>query len=245
MNQNAVSNTCKILNNFNSIYLDFDGTITKTDTVNSFFKKFAAPEWTDIEKDWVCGKIDSKTCMQIQLDLIKNLAEEKLYNFLDSIEIQDGFREFCFHMKKAKKNITILSDGFDFFISYILKKEGLEYIPFHSNHLEFFKKNGYLKFKITFPNENKNCSSSLGTCKCSYVQKEIQTGKNFIYAGDGLSDRCIASKSIMLFAKNSLKKHCIENNIRFIEFENFFQILECLLQERDAINAKIGTKDTI
>ena len=245
MSQNTTTNTGIILNNFDSVYLDFDGTITKTDTVNAFFKKFALPQWTDIESDWVNGKIDSKTCMQMQLDLIKNLTEEKLYNFLDSIEIQDGFREFCALMIQNNKKITILSDGFDFFISHILKKEGLEYIPLYSNHLEIFKKNISLTFKLTFPNKDKNCSLSLGTCKCSYVQKDIQAGKNFIYAGDGLSDRCIASKSIMLFAKNSLKKHCIENNIRFTEFENFFQISECLLQERDAINAKIGTKNTI
>ena len=154
-----------MLNNINSIFLDFDGTITKTDTVNSFFKTFAAPEWINIEKDWVEGKINSKTCMQMQLDLIKNLTEEKFFNFLDSIEIQDGFIEFCKIAKENDKKITIISDGFDFFIDYILKKEKLD-IDFYSNHLQISKENGFLKFKLSFPNLNNSCTQGLGTCKC-------------------------------------------------------------------------------
>ena len=43
---------------YNSIYLDFDGTITKNDTVNSFFKTFADIEWLKVEQDWIDGKID-------------------------------------------------------------------------------------------------------------------------------------------------------------------------------------------
>ncbi len=230
-----------MLNNINSIFLDFDGTITKSDTVNSFFKTFAAPEWINIEKDWVEGKINSKTCMQMQLDLIKNLTEEKFFNFLDLIEIQDGFAEFCRFAKENNKKITVISDGFDFFINYILKKEKLD-IDFYSNHLQISKENGFLKFKLSFPNLNNSCTQGLGTCKCSVVQKSITKNELFIYAGDGLSDRCIASKANLLFAKNSLKKHCLKNNIEFVDFENFFQISRHLFKEGTTENARVEAK---
>ena len=231
-----------MLNNINSIFLDFDGTITKTDTVNSFFKTFAALEWINIEKDWVEGKINSKTCMQMQLDLIKNLTEEKFFNFLDSIEIQDGFIEFCKIAKENDKKITIISDGFDFFIDYILKKEKLD-INFYSNHLQISKENGFLKFKLSFPNLNNSCTQGLGTCKCSVVQKSITKNEFFIYAGDGLSDRCIASKANLLFAKNSLKAHCIENNMNFVEFNDFNDILNHLFLKKGMKNAGFKTEN--
>ncbi len=231
-----------MLNNINSIFLDFDGTITKTDTVNSFFKTFAAPEWINIEKDWVEGKINSKTCMQMQLDLIKNLTEEKFFNFLDSIEIQDGFIEFCKIAKENDKKITIISDGFDFFIDYILKKEKLD-IDFYSNHLQISKENGFLKFKLSFPNLNNSCTQGLGTCKCSVVQKSITKNELFIYAGDGLSDRCIASKANLLFAKNSLKNHCIEKRIEFIPFNDFNDILNHLSLKKGMKNAGFKTEN--
>ncbi len=231
-----------MLNNINSIFLDVDGTITKSDTVNSFFKTFAAPEWINIEKDWVEGKINSKTCMQMQLDLIKNLTEEKFFNFLDLIEIQDGFAEFCRFAKENNKKITVISDGFDFFINYILKKEKLD-IDFYSNHLQISKENGFLKFKLSFPNLNNSCTQGLGTCKCSVVQKSITKNELFIYAGDGLSDRCIASKANLLFAKNSLKNHCIEKRIEFIPFNDFNDILNHLSLKKGMKNAGFKTEN--
>ncbi len=214
---------------YNSIYLDFDGTITKYDTVNSFFKNFADIKWLDVEKDWIEGKIDSKTCMQNQLNLIKNLDRIKLHEYLDSIEIQDGFIEFYTKTKTCGLKLTILSDGFDYFINYVLKKLNISDINFYSNKLNIFEENNYLKFELSFPNEEKRCDLSLGTCKCAKIQKN----EKFIYAGDGLSDRCIASKSKLLFAKNSLKKHCLKNKINFVEFDNFFDILSYLSKEGD------------
>lgn len=210
--------------NFNSVYLDFDGTITKYDTLGMFFSNFASPGWLDIEKDWVAGKINSRTCIQMQLSLVKNLTLEKFNTFLNSIEIQDGFLEFCKKMKKEEKKITILSDGFDIFISHTLKRAGLDYINFYSNKLNVLKSGSVLEFSLEFPNKDKSCELNLGTCKCSKIPANMKD-ENFLYAGDGLSDRCIASKSYLLFAKKSLKKHCEKNSIKFIEFENFFDIL--------------------
>lgn len=231
-----------MFNEINSIFLDFDGTITKQDTVNSFFKIFAASEWLNIEQDWMEGKISSGTCMQLQLNLIQNLTEENFYNFLNSIEIQDGFIEFCTLAKNYNKNITIISDGFDYFIEYILKKENIS-IPFFANKLDFSKENGFLKFKLLFPSANKSCHLNLGSCKCAKVKNLITKDEKFLFAGDGLSDRCIARKAHLLFAKNSLKNHCIENCINFTEFNDFNDILNRLSLKKGMKNAGFKTED--
>lgn len=254
--------------NFNKIFLDFDGTITKKDVVGTFFMNFAGPKWLDIEKDWVEGKISSKTCMLLQLDTIKNLTEEKFYNFLNSVELQDGFVEFCYTARKLNKQIIIISDGFDFFISRILKNHGLLKdntaenlspkensfktnsketeqncdIKIYANKLEVLKENNFLKFNLSFPNEDKNCTASLGSCKCAKAKTHITKDEFFIFAGDGLSDRCIARKANLLFAKNSLKKHCLENNIKFVEFEDFFQISDYLFKEGTTEDARVEAK---
>lgn len=232
-----------MLNEINSIFLDFDGTITKFDTVCTFFKTFAPPAWLDVEKDWINGKISSKTCMQMQLNLIKNLSEETFYSYLNSIEIQDGFKDFCNIMKQHNKKIYIISDGFDFFINYTLKKENIN-IPFFTNKLEISKENSYLKFNLSFNNENKNCDLHLGCCKCNIASSLITKGEKFIFAGDGLSDRCIASKANLLFAKNSLKSHCIKNNMDFVEFNDFNDILNHLFLKKGMKNAGFKTKST-
>lgn len=226
----------------NSIFLDFDGTITKFDTVCTFFKTFAPSKWLDVEKDWIKGKINSKTCMQMQLNLIKNLTEEQFYNYLNSIELQDGFKDFCTIMQKHNKNIYIISDGFDFFIDYTLRKENLN-IPFFTNKLKIEKENNYLKFNLFFDNEDKNCTLHLGCCKCKIAKMHTIENEKFIFAGDGLSDRCIASKANLLFAKNSLKAHCIENNMNFVEFNDFNDILNHLFLKKGMKNAGFRTKN--
>lgn len=230
------------MQNFDLIYLDFDGTITKYDTIGMFLNTFADEKWLDVEADWIDGKINSKTCMQLQLDLIQNLTRENFDNFLNSIELQNGFLEFYKTIQKNNMEIIIISDGFDLFIDYTLKKANLD-IKFYSNHLDIFNENGFLKFKLSYPNENKNCKSSLGNCKCSKIKQDITGYKKFIYAGDGLSDRCIASKSNLLFAKNNLKNHCLKNKINFIEFNDFFDILNHLSKEGIIKNAGFTTKD--
>lgn len=231
-----------MFNEINSIFLDFDGTITKQDTVNSFFKTFAPPEWLNIEQDWIHGKISSRVCMQLQLDLIQNLTEENFYNFLNSIQIQDGFVEFCTLAKKYNKNITVISDGFDYFIEYILKKENIN-VPFFANKLDFSKENGYLKFKLSFPNTEGTCRLNLGNCKCTKVKNHTAEDEKFLFAGDGLSDRCIASKAHLLFAKNSLKNHCIEKGVNFFEFNDFNDILNRLSLKKGMKNAGFKTEN--
>jgi len=236
----------KTLKNFKSIFLDFDGTITKQDTVGSFFMNYAGPGWEEIEKDWVEGKINSKTCMLLQLETIKNLSEEKLYNFLDSIEIQDGFVEFCKAAEERGKKVIIISDGFDLFISRVLENNNLlnkPHIKFFANRLKVSKEKEGLKFNLTFPNEDKNCAHSLGNCKCARVKSHITKDEFCIYAGDGLSDRCIASKVDLLFAKNSLKKYCLKNNMDFVEFEDFFQISDYLFKEGTTEDARVKAKE--
>ena len=45
---------------FDTIYCDFDGTITKEDSVNGFFEMYAPKSWMDSEKLWIDGKISSR-----------------------------------------------------------------------------------------------------------------------------------------------------------------------------------------
>lgn len=202
-----------MLNDFDTIYLDFDGTITKFDTVNTFFNKFCSENWLEIEQDWIEGKISSKECMKLELDLIKTLTWDKFNDFINSIKLQDGFVEFCDYIKKNGKSIKIISDGFDLFISKILQKENLN-IEFYANKLNVKEENGFLRFSLLFPFEDKACLANLGMCKCSKISEDIKKGKKIIFAGDGLSDRCIAKKANLVFAKNRLKDHCLKTGDR-------------------------------
>jgi len=203
---------------FDVIYCDFDGTITKKDSVNEFFKKYTGDKWLESEKLWIEGKISSKENAIIQVGLLKNISQKQLDDYINSIEIDDYFLDFVDYVKSKNIKLTILSDGFDLFIQKVLERNNLD-IPYYANKLIY--KNG--EFSIEFPYYNKNCDKKAGMCKCQKVKEN-----SFCYIGDGTSDLCIAKKADFLFASKNLHKFCKENNIKHVYFTSFCNIIESL-----------------
>lgn len=203
------------MNDFKYIYCDFDGTITKEDSVNKFFEMYA-PNWIDSENLWIQGKISSRENAIIQVGLLKNISQKQLDDYINSIEIDEYFLEFVDYVKSKNIKLTILSDGFDLFIKKTLERYNLN-IPYYANKLIY--KNG--KFNIEFPYYNENCDKKAGMCKCQKVKES-----KFCYIGDGTSDLCIAKKADFLFVTKNLYTYCKEHNIKHSHFKSFRNIID-------------------
>lgn len=212
------------------IYCDFDGTITKEDSVNQFLSLFADKKWLEVEDKWLNGEITSRQCMLEQVNLVPELPENAVKNYIDSIEIDDYFVEFYNFLKNHGCELVILSDGFDLFIKETLKRHNLTEIKYFANKLTV--KNN--KLNIEFENGSPTCKKSSGTCKCSKVEIE-----NFYYIGDGFSDACISKKATTLFAKKNLKTYCDKNKIDYVAFETFKDIMDYLIL-KGGLNAKLN-----
>lgn len=204
-----------------AIYLDFDGTVAKTDTVNAFYEKFADASWVESEKRWIEGKITSRENTLIQVGLLKPMEERVLNEYIDSIELDDYFMDFHAYAKRQGIRLTILSDGFDLFIKRTLAKYGLEDIRFYANHL-IYQNNG---FSIEFPHYTASCKMGAGMCKCSKISEE-----SYYYIGDGVTDFCVAKNAKVLFASKSLDRYCNEHAIPHVTFGDFHDILDTLMK---------------
>ena len=119
----------------------------------------------------------------------------------------------------------MVSDGVDYFIDKILAQYHLNNLNIISNHGEFKDK----FFEWSFPNDSKSCINNAGTCKCEVLKRLHKQYKKICYIGDGVSDYCVADKADILFAKQRLLNHCIEKGIPFIEYVNFNDIKNKLL----------------
>lgn len=203
---------------FDTIYCDFDGTITKQDSVNVFLEKYTGEKWLESEKLWIDGKISSRENAIIQVGLLNNISQKQLDDYINSIKIDDYFLEFVDFVKLNNIKLTILSDGFDLFIKKVLERYNLN-IPFYANKLIY--KND--KFSIKFPYYNESCDKKAGMCKCNKVKE-----KSFCYIGDGTSDLCIAAKADFLFASKKLHEYCVKNNIKHSHFTSFRNIIDVL-----------------
>ena len=200
---------------------DFDGTITKTDTLSKFLEDYADPKWLDIENVWRDGKFGSQECLIKQFALVPNLTPELIDKFLDSMEIDEGFIPFC---QKANENnipVVVLSDGLDYFINKIFEKNGIDFVNVITNHA-YFDDRG--RFRIEFPNDSKHCTNDAGTCKCKVVKNLKKRYKKVLYVGDGASDFCVSKEPDIVFAKAGLEEYCKNNGINHIKYSTYKDI---------------------
>ena len=205
----------------NIVVCDFDGTITKVDCINDFLDRFADEKWLDFEQDWIDGKISTCEAMQSQFALIKDMTEQKISDFFDSVQIDEYFKPFYDLAKKNNIKVVIISDGFEYFVRQVLERNGISGIEIYSNSLKF--KNG--KFEMSFPYKNESCERKAGTCKCNFISKFKKLYKKVYYIGDGVSDYCPADKVDFLFAKSKLLDYSKKQNIPYFEYKNFQEVI--------------------
>ena len=204
------------------ILCDFDGTISLKDTTDHLLETFAKDGWEDIEHQWEQGLIGSKQCMQQQIALL-DMNQQQFYQCLDQIEIDQGFLELVKLTTSHKIPLTIVSDGMDLVIRYILSKYDLGHLPIIANHLV---QANDTQWKLEFPNANMACKSASGTCKCKVAQSHYQ--EHIILIGDGRSDFCLAETADYVFAKKSLIEHCRAKKILHAPFSTFSEIYKPL-----------------
>lgn len=204
------------------ILCDFDGTISLDDTTDQLLETFAQHGWQEIEQQWEQGLIGSKQCMQEQIALLK-MTQQQLYNCLDQIEIDPSFLDLVKLTTHHAIPLTIVSDGLDLVIQYILSKHGLGHLPIIANHLVQVSDE---QWRLEFPNAASQCKSASGTCKCRIAQSH--QNQHIILIGDGRSDFCLAESADYVFAKKSLRQHCRNSNILHTSFNHFSDIQQPL-----------------
>jgi len=203
---------------------DFDGTITKRDVCYMLLDKYAKFYWQGLDREWVDGRISTEDAYRELLKRI-NIKKEEFDRFIETVEIDETFRDFFVECKRNNIKVEIVSDGLDYYIEKILKREGIGEIPFYSNKLTFDGDEWVLEFNKEnhklCPRKNNPC----GFCKRIVVEAKKNDGYKVIFIGDGPSDRCPATEADIVFAKGFLKKFCEENKIPYHKFVDFNDVL--------------------
>ena len=203
------------------IFCDFDGTITTKDVGEHIFLEFGDPEKAyAIYQRWVNNEIDSAQEWRELFELVVDLTEEELNKFVDTIEIEYGFKEFVQFCEENKIELFILSDGMDLYIKRILTNYGLNKLKFFSNELIFTDKGP----KPLFPYPDEECHDC-GNCKRNHIIENSSDDDITIYIGDGNSDTCPVQYVDFIFAKKSLLKFCEKERISYFPFKNFKDVI--------------------
>lgn len=200
-------------------FTDFDGTVTQVDTCYTMVQAFAKGDWESLNDLWEQKKLDTEEVARRTFALF-DTDPKALDELLATLEIDPGFPSFARAVRKKGDRLYILSDGYDYCIRSILRREGLGDIPFYSNCLEISGRS----FGMTSGRRNPDCGIC-GTCKRSLMRELRDGAGQVIYIGDGASDQCAGAAAEILFAKDGLARYCIRQDIPFHPFKTFFDIL--------------------
>lgn len=214
------------------VFVDFDGTITQQDVGEHMFLKFGdADEAKEIIRRWIDKEITSTESWILLCKTVKNFDADKFDDFLNEIRIDTAFKKFEEFCTDNKIDMFVLSDGLDYYIKRVLRKNNLEHLKVYSNKLEF---DDELNLIPKFPFTDEECKQC-ANCKRNHILSNSSDEDYTIYIGDGYSDTCPAQFVDFIFAKHSLLKFCERERISYFPFNNFEEVrirLEELIKKR-------------
>jgi 2,3-diketo-5-methylthio-1-phosphopentane phosphatase len=202
--------------------MDFDGTISKIDVGEEIFRRFGDKKLTEkIVADLLNDKISSKECWIRLCSSIESVDKDELDNFILSIELQTDFHQFVEYCNSNDYDLFILSDGFDYYIDKIFKREGLVNLKTYSNSLSIANDGVLIP---SFPFYKENCEST-ANCKRTHIIENSSEDDFTVFIGDGNSDKDPIEYVDFIFAKDDLLKHCEKQRITYFPFNNFSDVI--------------------
>ena len=205
------------------VWIDFDGTITQKDVLDSLICDYAVNEsWKEIEGEWSRGEIGSYECLRRQFSLLR-ISEAELEQFLQTIPVDPGWPILKALLEDNEVPFGILSDGVETFIQTILGQER-EDVPVRSNAIHHSGNT----LALLCPHFDEMCKSRAAHCKCASADALRVEERRSIYIGDGRSDLCAARKADVIFAKSVLATELSREGIRYFGFQNLGDVAAIL-----------------
>ncbi|MBF0511268.1 MAG: MtnX-like HAD-IB family phosphatase [Candidatus Omnitrophica bacterium] len=201
------------------VFIDFDNTITTSDVLDDLIKRFSINnQWEQLEKAWRDGKIGTKECLDGQLRNVR-VNKNTLHNFLRKVELDPYFHKLLALLVKEGIKPVILSDNFTYIIEKILQYQGIKDLKVYGNSLRFWREH----LIPSFPYDNPFCLTC-AHCKKIHLTKDRTENKLIVFIGDGRSDFCPARVSDIVFAKDSLLRFMINEELPYIAYKNLGHI---------------------
>jgi 2-hydroxy-3-keto-5-methylthiopentenyl-1-phosphate phosphatase len=210
-----------------AIVVDFDGTACSEDVVEVLLREFGDPSWMTLNDLMVDGAIGLREGTGRQAELLTGTLEEMLAFAVERCPLDPTFAGFVAWTKSIGLPMTIVSDGFGFYIQPILETAGLGDLRVLTNEL-FFDPGP----KLRYPNGHPECVGC-GTCKMLATQSARTGGRGVAFVGDGPSDRYGALYADITFAKGDLVDSCIRDGVPYVAWNDFNDVQRVLQSAGD------------
>ena len=207
-----------------AILCDFDGTIVDEDVSEQLLATHGAPEWEAIDHEFMRGEIGSRECAERQVALLGGSRDELIDDAIARFHVDETFAPFVLWCREREIEISVVSDGFGFYIERMLAAGGVASVPVLTNRTVF----GGERPRLEFPFAHGECIGC-GTCKMRAVfEARERTGGPVAFVGEGHTDRYGALYADLVFAKKYLPALCDEMGVPYRTWDSFADIRAAL-----------------
>jgi 2,3-diketo-5-methylthio-1-phosphopentane phosphatase len=206
-----------------ALVVDFDGTACLQDVSEELLEAFGEPNWPEFDDAVDRGEMGLREAAEHQAAMLSGSREEMLAYALEHAELDPTFPPFVAWAEARGLPLTLVSDGFAFYIRPILEAVGLGHLEVVTNELAF--EGG--RPELRHPNGHPECIGC-GTCKMLAVQRFRASHGPVAFVGEGQSDRYGALYADVVFAKLSLVPICEADGVPFLRWETFDDVVRAL-----------------
>jgi 2-hydroxy-3-keto-5-methylthiopentenyl-1-phosphate phosphatase len=191
------------------LVLDWDGTVTEVDTLHMVIGRFGDLDAFHAAEDEIGRRLTLREVIALEMATVRAPLDTVVDWLLGTVRVRPGFAELV-----ARHDPLIVSAGFHELIEPVLAREGVR-ARVVAHHVESGV-DGWVTSFAPAP----VCAVCGEQCKRAAV---AGLGA-FAYAGDGVSDRCVALAAERLFARAGLADWLDGRGVRYERFDDLGDI---------------------
>lgn len=195
------------------LVLDWDGTVTEGDTLHAAIEEFGDVDVFRALEDEIGRRLTLQEVIAVEMATISAPLEDVVAFLVEEVPLRAGFAEIV-----ASRDPLVVSMGFHELIAPLLERDGIE-VRVVANRLDPQPAGWKAIFR-----PQAICDVCGEPCKRSDV---VGLG-DFVYVGDGFSDRCVAQAASRVFARDGLATFLAAQGVAFELFDDFYDVARAL-----------------
>jgi 2-hydroxy-3-keto-5-methylthiopentenyl-1-phosphate phosphatase len=195
------------------LVLDWDGTVTDGDGLHLVLLEFGDHEIYEAHEARLGRELTLHEVIAGEFRTVRAPLAEVVAWVREKVALRAGFAELA-----GAHEPLIVSSGFHELIEPLLEREGLD-LEVRANRLEP-RPDGW---RVLFRNDEP-CPVCGEPCK----RADVAGFDEFVYVGDGFSDRCVAEAASRVFARDGLARYLEERRVAFEPFDDLYGVADAL-----------------
>ncbi len=202
------------------IACDFDGTITRRDTLHLIVERYGDPAmWDRLDGPLTRGEVTVEQAIEREFATVRATTREALEVCRAEAGVREGFTEFVAWAREEGHRIVVMSNGFRTVIDDLLGRIGMGDLPVVCHDVAFRPEGA----RILWADRGERCALCGRRCKRAELAA-VRGDDRVVYLGDGISDRCVSGAADIVFARAGLAAWMDETGRPYVPFEDFHAV---------------------